>query len=126
MDVSVKFKLKELFSHGLVFGLTSSLQNVLGFILLPILTSYYTTTEFGVYSIILLASALASAIFYFGANSALGRFYYDEDSDDFRKKIISTTLIITGIGAFILIALTLLFGNSSFNFSFLIKCFQFH
>lgn len=111
MDISIKFKLKELLSHGVIFGVTSSLQNVLGFILLPILTSYYSTAEFGVYSIILLASALASAIFYFGASSALGRFYYDEDSDGFRKQIISTSLLITAAGATILIVLAVLLGN---------------
>jgi len=111
MEVSIKLKLKELLNHGVIFGITSSLQNVLGFVLLPILTSYYTTSDFGVYSIILLASSLASAIFYLGANSALGRFYYDEDTAEFRKKIISTALFITFIGAAVLITLALILGE---------------
>lgn len=111
MDVSIGSKLKELVSHGFVYGLTSSLQNVLGFLLLPILTIYFTPAEFGIYSIILLVSALASAIFYFGANSALGRFYYEEDNDEYRKSIFSTTLLITGCGAALLIILSLLLNE---------------
>lgn len=111
MEIPIKSKIKELFSHGLVYGLTSSLQNVLGFVLLPILTVYYTPAEFGVYSIILLASALASAIFYFGASSALGRFYFDEDSDEYRKEIVSTALFITITGALLLVLLSFLFGD---------------
>ncbi|WP_121337715.1 lipopolysaccharide biosynthesis protein [Flavobacterium sp. 123] len=111
MEMPIKSKIKELFSHGIVYGLTSSLQNVLGFVLLPILTVYYTPAEFGVYSIILLASALASAIFYFGASSALGRFYFDEDSDNYRKEIVSTALFITIAGALLLVLLSFLFGD---------------
>lgn len=109
MELSIKDKFKQLLNHGLIYGLTSSLQNVLGFVLLPILTSYYSPAEFGVYSIIILASALASAIFFFGASSALGRFYYEEDSIEFRKKIISSALLITFLGAVLLIVLSILF-----------------
>jgi O-antigen/teichoic acid export membrane protein len=107
----IKSKFKQLLGHGLIYGLTSSLQNILGFVLLPILTSYYTPSEFGVYSIILLASSLASAIFYFGASSALGRFYFDEDSDKYRKEIVSTALFITMGGASLLVILSFIFGE---------------
>ncbi|MCD0471053.1 lipopolysaccharide biosynthesis protein [Flavobacterium sp. JAS] len=107
----MKSKIKEVLGHGLVYGLTSSLQNILGFVLLPILTVYYTPAEFGVYSIILLSSSLASAIFYFGASTALGRFYFDEDSDNYRQEIVSTALFITMGGAVLLVLLSFLFGE---------------
>lgn len=109
--MTIKEKIKELFGHGIIYGLTSSLQNILGFVLLPILTVYYSPAEFGVYSIILLASALASAVFYFGASSALGRFYFDENSDEYRKEIVSTALFVTIAGALILILLSFVFGD---------------
>ena len=111
MEANLISKIKELLNHGLIYGLTSSLQNLLGFILLPILTVYYTTAEFGIYSIILLVSTLAGSLFYFGASSALGRFYFDEDSDAYRKKIVSSALFITLVGAIILILLSLFFGK---------------
>ena len=38
---------KILLKQSLVYGLASSLQSVLGFLLLPILTQYYSTEEFG-------------------------------------------------------------------------------
>ena len=111
MEVTIKTKIKELLNHGLIYGLTSSLQSILGFVLLPILTAYYTAEEYGIYSIILLVSALASAFFYFGASSALARFYFDEDSDLYRKKIASSALFITLAGALLLISLSIIFGN---------------
>jgi O-antigen/teichoic acid export membrane protein len=109
--VTLKDKLKEVFKHSIVYGLTSSMQSLFGFIMLPILTKYYTTEEFGIYSILLLMSALASAIFYLGASSALGRFYFEENSDEYRKKAISTALVISIIGAIILIVITGFFGS---------------
>lgn len=109
--MTIKSKIKQLLGHGLIYGLTSSLQNVLGFVLLPILTTYYTPAEFGVYSIILLVSSLASSVFYFGASTALGRFYFDEDSDKYRKEIVSTALFVTMGGGLLLIILSFLFGG---------------
>ena len=111
MDVTIKTKIKELLNHGLVYGLTSSLQSILGFVLLPILTVYYTPEEYGIYSIILLVSALAGALFYFGASSALARFYFDEDSVSYRKKIASSALFVTLFGALFLISLSIIFGK---------------
>ena len=111
MEVTIKTKIKELLNHGLIYGLTSSLQSILGFILLPILTVYYTPKEFGIYSIILLVSALASALFYFGASSSLARFYFDEDSDLYRKKIASSALFVTVAGASLLISVSIIFSN---------------
>ena len=89
---SYKTKIEELFKHGLVYGITSSLQNLLGFIMLPILTSFYSPDIFGVYSILLLLSAFTSAIFYLGASSALGRFYFEDTSEFFKKRIVTTSL----------------------------------
>jgi O-antigen/teichoic acid export membrane protein len=104
-------KITKLFKTSLVYGLTSSLQSILGFVLLPILTIYYTPEIFGAYSLLLLLSALSSAIFYLGASSALGRFYLEENSDLYRNKIFTTSLIITLIGAFLLISLGLIFAK---------------
>lgn len=108
---SYKTKIEELFKHGLVYGITSSLQNLLGFIMLPILTSFYSPDIFGVYSILLLLSAFTSAIFYLGASSALGRFYFEDTSEFFKKRIVTTSLLITLFGAFLLVFLAFLFAN---------------
>ena len=110
-NVSYKKNVEELFKHSLFYGITSSLQNLLGFIMLPILTKFYTPDIFGVYSLLLLLSAFASAIFYFGASSALGRFYFDEDSANYRKKIVTTSLLVTLIGAILLIIFALIFSK---------------
>lgn len=109
--MSLVERLKEVFKHSIIYGLTSSLQSLLGFVMLPILTAYYTPEEFGVYSILLLLSALASSIFYLGASSSLGRFYFEEDSKNYRKQIITTSIIVAFFGAFVLILLGSIFST---------------
>ena len=98
-------KLRELFRHSIVYGLTSALQSLLGFVLLPILTNYYTPEMFGIYSLLLLLNAVAGAIFYLGASSSLGRFYFDEDSEEYRSRAVSTALLINFSGGILLVVL---------------------
>lgn len=117
-STSIFEKLKEVFRHSIVYGITSSLQSLLGFILLPLLTSYYETEVFGVYSLLLLMSAVANSLFYFGASSALSRFYYDEDTKKFRQKIVSASLLVALFGALLLISISLLFGNDLSEYFF--------
>jgi O-antigen/teichoic acid export membrane protein len=114
MAVSILSKSEKIFKllkSSFIYGITSSLQSLLGFIMLPILTSYYTPEIFGVYSILLLISAVSSGIFYLGASSALGRFYFEEGSESYKKKIITTSILITLCGAIILIILGFIFSK---------------
>lgn len=107
----MKDKILRLVNDGLVYGLAFSLQSLLSIILLPILTDYYSPDLYGVYNIIILVSGILSTIFYFGASSALGRYYYDEDSDFYRTQIISATFFITLFGAIILILIGYFFSD---------------
>lgn len=111
-EKAVGQKLKQILNHSVVYGLTSSLQSILSFLLLPILTTYYTSEIFGVYSLILVVTAFASALFYFGASSALGRFYFDENTVEFKMSIISSALLITIFGFIFLLILALVFGKT--------------
>lgn len=108
---STASKLKQLLNHSIIYGLTSSMQSLLAFILLPILISYYSTEMFGIYSLILVVTSFASAIFYLGASSALGRFYHDDPDETYAKSIISATLMLTIFGGFLLVILALVFGE---------------
>ena len=46
-NMTLNKKLKEVLKHSFIYGLTSSLQTVVGFIMLPILTVYFTPEIFG-------------------------------------------------------------------------------
>jgi O-antigen/teichoic acid export membrane protein len=118
--------MKKLIKHGLIYGVTSSLQNILTFALLPILTTYYNPAEFGVYSIILLSGTLANAIFYLGASSALGRYYFEVDNDNYRKQIISSTFYISFFGAIMLCLTSFIFREEISITLFSTKKYGYH
>jgi O-antigen/teichoic acid export membrane protein len=103
-ESSVGSKIKEAGRHSIVYGLGSVAQSAVGFVLLPILTGALTKEDYGIYSLILMASALASAIFYLGMTSALPRSYFDYQSADDRRAVFTTAFIILLGGALIQIA----------------------
>lgn len=126
MIITINSKLKALISQGLIYGLTSSLQNLLAFLLLPLLTNNYTPAEFGIYSIIVLLTTIASGIFSFGGSSALGRFFYEEDTKIYRNLIISTALLINFLGAILLLVISLLFSKSLSLLLFNVPAYSLH
>jgi O-antigen/teichoic acid export membrane protein len=98
-------KIREAGSHTIIYGLGAALQTLLGFILIPLYTRYYTTEIYGVLSLLILTGSLAGAVFYLGISSALSRSYYDYKDEADRKKVISTSLYLTLAGAFLQMAL---------------------
>lgn len=106
--VTTGSRLKQLLHHGLIFGLTSSLQSALGFILLPLYTRYLSLEEFGVYNMLLVIGTACNTIFGLGASSALGRYYYEYREAGKEKECISSALWISCSGSILLIILAFL------------------
>lgn len=104
-------KIKEAGSHTIIYGLGSVLQTLTGFVLIPLYTRYYTTEIYGVLSLVTVCGTVASAIFYLGASSALARSYYDYDDLEERKRVVSTSLYLTLVGAVCQVALGFLLGD---------------
>lgn len=98
-NISISNKLKEAGGHTIIYGLGSVAQSASGLILLPILTSSLSGDDFGAYSLILMASSIANAIFYFGMTSALPRSYFDFELDEDRKSVTTTAFGILILGA---------------------------
>lgn len=108
--LSIGTKLKEAGRHTIIYGMGSVAQSASGLILLPILTGSLTTEDFGAYSLILMASTIASAVFYFGMTSALPRSYFDYESIDDRRAIFTTAFIVLLAGALLQSVFGCLFG----------------
>ena len=107
-------KIKELGRHAVLYGLGSVVQSASGLILLPLLTSTLAPKDFGAYSLVLLASSIASSVFYFGMTSALPRSYFDCGSDDDRRAVFTTAFLILSLGALLQI-LTAIFLNEELS-----------
>lgn len=110
-EVTLGERLKQLLKHGVVFGLSSSLQSALTLILLPLYTKFFSLDEFGGYNMLLVIAAGCNAVFYLGASSVLGRFYYDYKEKGQDKEIVSAALWLSMLGGLILIFLSLLLAR---------------
>lgn len=104
-------KIKEAGMHTIVYGLGSVLQSLLGFLLIPFYTRYYTPEMFGIFSLITLCSTLAGVIFYLGISSSLARSYYDYSTIEERKKVVSTSFYMSVVGAVLQCLLAYLLKN---------------
>ncbi|MDP1531512.1 MAG: oligosaccharide flippase family protein [Rhodoferax sp.] len=111
-STSIGSKLKEVGSHSIIYGLGSMAQSAAGLLLLPILTGALSKDDFGVYSMIVMASTIASAVFYLGITSALPRSYFDYASNEDRRAVFTTAFIILALGAVIQTLLGYYFGST--------------
>lgn len=103
---SSRFKL--LIKHGIIFGLTSSIQSALSFILLPLYTTYLSLEEFGNYNMLLVWAGALNTVFGLGASSALGRYYYEEKDAGNEKEVVSASMWISCMGGLLLMVLSIL------------------
>ncbi|MDD2762774.1 MAG: oligosaccharide flippase family protein [Opitutaceae bacterium] len=92
-------KIREAGSHTLIYGFGAAVQTMLGFVLIPLYTRYYTPEIYGVLSLVVLCGTLAGVVFYLGASSALSRSYYDYTDEAERKKVSTTSLLLILLGA---------------------------
>jgi O-antigen/teichoic acid export membrane protein len=111
-------KIKEAAGHTIVYGLGSVSQAVLGYVLIPFYTRYYTTEIYGVLSLLTLSSTIAGSIFYLGTSSALSRSFYDYADERERKLVVSTAFYISLSGAGLQILLGFLLRNAISLFLF--------
>ena len=112
----MKNKLLEIGKHTIIYGISSAFQGLIGFIFLPLLTAYFSTSEFGVYSLLLLVSTLSSAIFFFGASSIINRYFFEIDTQEHRNGIVTTTFSIAVLGAVLQFLLALMFKEELASF----------
>jgi O-antigen/teichoic acid export membrane protein len=109
---SLKNKIIKMGRHFLVYGVGSALQGFVTFLLLPILSDYYTLEDYGKYTLIVLVGTVLGLVFYFGAQSSITRFYYEQNNQNYKLKVVTNATLITLIGA--LICVTVGFLSASF------------
>ena len=87
-------KLRELLSDTLIYGISSVLARFIGYLLVPLHTDVFPTSEYGVVSLVYAGLAFLNVIFTFGMESAYLRYAKDRDQ---AKNVFKTLQI--GLGA---------------------------
>lgn len=80
------------------YSISGAIQALIGFLLLPIISSSLGIAAYGEYTIIVSITTIASTISFLGMGSALSRFYYIKESLHSKRSIFSFCLCMTLLG----------------------------
>ncbi len=111
--------IKSTLKNSFIYSLGSISTKLAGLILIPLYTNYLSVPEYGILAIIEITTQLMIAIFALKINSALFRWYWDEDYKNKQKTIFFTCLIFS-----IIISLVFIIGLSKFSSYFSLLLFN--
>lgn len=83
--------------HIMIYSIGTILRQLVGFIMLPIYTSYLTPTDYGIVSLLAISVAIFELVLGARFAQVIPRFYYDEQSEKARKTVLSTALTVTAL-----------------------------
>lgn len=106
--MNVGSQLKRLSKDTLFYGLGSSINRFIGFLMFPIFTRALSREDYGNQDLVLTAVTIATTVIALGLDVASSRYYYDTDNHQEKYEILSTWLwfeLIISIPASLLLIL---------------------
>jgi O-antigen/teichoic acid export membrane protein len=94
----VKRETKLVAKHSSVYAIGSAAQRFGAILLLPLYTSYLTPVDYGVKELIGLTVDVASILISTAISSAIYRFYFEQEDEGYRARVISTSVCFLGLG----------------------------
>ncbi len=104
-------KLLNLLSDASVYGLSSMLARIVQFVLLPILTRYLTTADYGTVFMLSILSTLFGPLSNLGMTNALFRRYNLDKDPASRSELFATALASVTIGSVVLMLICMVFAG---------------
>jgi O-antigen/teichoic acid export membrane protein len=106
--------LKSILKHGSVYSLGNMLSKVVGFVMIPVYTSYLTPKDYGTLELLTLVSIVLSTVLALRMSSGMTRFYVKYKRMEERNRLVSTLLTFI-IGLAIVSGIALSFNSSLFS-----------
>ncbi len=100
--------LKRFFNTSIVFFVGTVLTKTVSFFLLPLYTKYLDPATFGNYDLILSIINLAVPLAFFQIWDGMFRFAFDENDDNWKKKTITNSMVISIFGSIVYIVIQFL------------------
>lgn len=101
---------KKMLKNSGIYGFVSILQKSIGFLLLPLYTSYLTTTDYGITSVVGTIVNFLSIFYMLSLNGSITRFYFDyKDDENKLKEFWGTAILFVIINCFFISAVLLIF-----------------
>lgn len=78
----------EFLKHFSIIGIGTLASMAIGFLTTPIITRIVSPTEYGQFSIFTLYANVGVMVFYLGLDQSLIRYFYEQDSDGYRRGLL--------------------------------------
>jgi O-antigen/teichoic acid export membrane protein len=100
----VQTYIKKIFSDSAVYSFGIVLNRLLGFLLLPVYTHYFTPDEFGVYSLVYAFWFFAAVFYLYGMETSFQKYFIETEDIEGKRNIYSSTLLLIFITSLVLSA----------------------
>src|SRR5439155_14835708 len=87
-------QMKQLVKQTILYGLGGALQKLIGFFLFPIYAHLLSVEDFGAQDLVLTTIFVLSSVLALGMDSAAARHFYDAETSEHKKTILSTWLLV--------------------------------
>ncbi len=104
-------KIKDIAKDSSIFGLSKVLGQAVSFFLIPLYTNYLTPEDYGILSILGLASVSFGIFMTFGIDSATYRYVGMSKDEVVQKKYVTNAQILTIISILFFLLILILFAN---------------
>ncbi|MBL4677492.1 MAG: oligosaccharide flippase family protein [Mucilaginibacter sp.] len=102
--------MKEFIKSFFSFGIASTIEKLIAFVLLPVYTRYFSTSEFGVIDLIQVMLGVVAIFAHLQLETSLQRYYYDYDGER-KKSLISTITYAIMLLSLVLVIPIMLFSR---------------
>lgn len=110
----IRSKLKELLKLSSIYSFGHMLERLLGFVLIPLYTTYLTTGDYGLYAIMSVTVSLIIPFIDTPFTLGLGRYYYNPEYISKNKEIFFNGVIFIFLQS-IIISILFYFGSTFFS-----------
>jgi O-antigen/teichoic acid export membrane protein len=94
-DEQRKSGVTRLFKDSLIYGSGSIVQKFSAVFLLPLYTSYLSPATYGVFGMVTIFATTMDVVVNLGLNLAIPRFYFDDDSETYRSRLITNAFFVS-------------------------------
>lgn len=100
--------IQKLSKHSFVYAAAEQLGRLAGFLLIPLYTDYLPKSDYGTRELAAITLALLSQMAGINIVTAMARFYFEDEDQDRRNRVVSTTILsVVGIAALVAVGMAL-------------------
>lgn len=81
-------------SHASIYALGNILRHITSFIMLPVYTRFLTPEDYGVLELLSMMIDFFGIIFGIRIGEAIFRYYFDQEDEQYRRRVMSTSILI--------------------------------